>query len=182
MFAMVTQEIWHSGGNLCVGGQQQGQWCGFCQRIELTQVLSQIDMFNKSRVRARGRVSTDGTWTGTVHDFCEFLISLPSTLWCSILCVLRPRSLAQEQTIVRVSSVTFPFSFSCSCSCHFSFLFFFLSFFLSLFSFLFLFFRCRNSSKKEAVNFVCPNRPIEGRGVKPRFRHKSFLYLFSFSL
>ena len=32
-------------------------------------------------------LSTGGTWTGTVHGFCEFLNSLPGTLWCSVLCV-----------------------------------------------------------------------------------------------
>ena len=29
-------------------------------------------------------LSIGGTWTGTVHDSCEFLIPFPSTLWCSV--------------------------------------------------------------------------------------------------
>ena len=32
-------------------------------------------------------LSTGGTLTGTVHGFCEFLNSLPGTLWCSVSCV-----------------------------------------------------------------------------------------------
>ena len=68
-----------------------------------------LEMFNGSRARARGGVSTAGTWTGIVHDFCEFLISLPSTLFGDLRMIVRPRSLAQEQTIVRVSSVTISF-------------------------------------------------------------------------
>ena len=66
--------------------------------------------------------------------------------------------------------------------------FFFFSFFLFfhpffLFSFYFTLFRGRFSSTKKVVKLVWEKRPKsnDAGGVKPRFRHKSFLKLF-FSL
>ena len=78
--------------------------------------------------RARGGVLTGGTETGTVHDSCVFLTSLPDTLWCPVLFVLsvscgsfvRPLPLAQENNCQSFTCqfinilISFPLSLSLS--------------------------------------------------------------------
>ena len=59
-----------------------------CQLTKPTQVLLQIEAFNASRARARGEVLTDSTKTGTVHDFCDFLVSLPAHCGAQFVCAL----------------------------------------------------------------------------------------------
>ena len=69
-------------------GMRRTRSSDVCQLTKPTQVLLQIELFSESRGRARGRVLTDSTWTGTVHDSCDFLISFPGTVWCPAVHVL----------------------------------------------------------------------------------------------